>query len=876
MHYRRTLALLISMSVLIGLAVSPLLGQGDTIITITAPGWVSRAFTHELFAPFEAQHPGVKVAVAEAGDSYYYPSAAEDIEKHLDGAQKYASTADVVYIDRHIASVAATRAGYFMNLAPYVSSDPTFNTDDFFPKIWQSAQWDDGTWYIPASAYVSMMMYDAKAFDKAGLAYPNEKWTFDEFANAVRALTVHDKDGKVIIPGFQLYNPTLFFYGLTKQPFYDVSASPSTPKFDNPDLPTFLEGWKSLAKDVSVEDQTTYDYDKIAFRFGEPWRSNNGSDEHEWKAVYMPGDIASLSIEGFAVSGGTLNPEMAFALANFVSTSPEIIDAFGGDSPARRSMVSANSDPSKDVQAIEQALDKAVPLSELRFDDYVEAVVNKETPDGSPVDMKAALQEAQLTAIKNLDTATARRGTSTVYVVTAVPTPMMSENQIVLHFGLGMDMTANRESWNQLVSDFLAANPNVGNVEFDTDFFQPSDFDKLDCFYQPYNQVPSMKLEDFLSIEPFMDADSSFDRNDFIGTVLDQVQRDGHTWAYPIIMQPSVMWYDGDMFAKAGLPSPEQGWTVDQFSDALKTLKPMQAKETDPVFVPGTYGNGYLLMLMAAYGGIPYDYRTKPPTINFSDPATVEAIRQVLDLAKNGYIGYQALVGRSAFTVGNEGTITDDVLAYYSYRLMTRSNPDTPSSFLLANFPQGSQYIPVAYEIGGAYILNHAQSPEACYNWIAQLAKRPELLGGMPVRMSQINDPAVTTSLGKDVSAIYQAYAATLQKPNVVTFPGPYGAPDGNISSFIEPTWLNRAFDNYVLSNGDLEHDLAGAETFAKAYRECTSVIPPLDPQQLTTDDGANAYYRQFADCAIKIDPTMKEQLGYLYEGSSSAAIAGG
>src|SRR5215207_763404 len=88
---------------LVGVAISPLMGQSETIITITAPGWVSQVFSHELFAPFEAEHPGVKVVAVEIGDSYYYPSGADDIEQHLDGAQEYVSKADVVYVDRFIA-----------------------------------------------------------------------------------------------------------------------------------------------------------------------------------------------------------------------------------------------------------------------------------------------------------------------------------------------------------------------------------------------------------------------------------------------------------------------------------------------------------------------------------------------------------------------------------------------------------------------------------------------------------------------------------------------------------------------------------------------------------------------------------------------------
>ncbi len=132
---RRILFVSILMSLLFGTAVFPLAGQGETIITITAPGWISQAFSNELFAPFEVQHPGVKVVAVEPGDDYYYPSAAEDLQAHLDGAQKYVSDADVVYVDQNIASVEATRAGYFMNLAPLVASDLASNLEDFFPRI---------------------------------------------------------------------------------------------------------------------------------------------------------------------------------------------------------------------------------------------------------------------------------------------------------------------------------------------------------------------------------------------------------------------------------------------------------------------------------------------------------------------------------------------------------------------------------------------------------------------------------------------------------------------------------------------------------------------------------------------------------------------
>src|SRR4051812_31273485 len=120
MKNRRILILSILLFVLIGTATTPLLGQGETIITITAPGWVSRAFTDNPFASFEEQHPGVKVVPVDPADSYYYPPAGNGIENHLNGAQKYATVADVIYVDYRSASVEASRAGYLLNLAPLV------------------------------------------------------------------------------------------------------------------------------------------------------------------------------------------------------------------------------------------------------------------------------------------------------------------------------------------------------------------------------------------------------------------------------------------------------------------------------------------------------------------------------------------------------------------------------------------------------------------------------------------------------------------------------------------------------------------------------------------------------------------------------------
>ena len=94
-----------------------------------------------------------------------------------------------------------------------------------------------------------------------------------------------------------------------------------------------------------------------------------------------------------------------------------------------------------------------------------------------------------------------------------------------------------------------------------------------------------------------------------------------------------------------------------------------------------------------------------------------------------------------------------------------------------------------------------------------------------------------------------------LQSPNAITFPSPFAG--ARLTSFILQLWLNRAFDNYVLRDGDLESDLADAQIYATAYQECAASLPPLDP----ATDGPGAF-QQIQECITAADPSMSGFFG--------------
>jgi ABC-type glycerol-3-phosphate transport system substrate-binding protein len=408
-------------------------------------------------------------------------------------------------------------------------------------------------------------------------------------------------------------------------------------------------------------------------------------------------------------------------------------------------------------------------------------------------------------------------------------------------------------------------------VDFGTEF--PGSVDDMaaayDCFYLSSNNVPDADLSLLRSLDPLLASDPGFDPNDMVGGVMSQVQRDGQTWALPLTIQPTAMRYNPEAFSWAGVVPPVNGWTVDEFENALRALS--NFVEDEP-FQPQAFDNSTLLMLIAAYGGVPMDYSTDPVTINFTDPATVEAIRQVLDLARNGYMTYNELagVGAGGFIVavfgGEEPPISTEMTTgrggggrFGGGGGPGGRNATSQQTSLLTTFPQGSQYTTMSYDVGAAYISANTLQAEACYQFISMLAQRPDLLEAMPARRSLIDSPDLLAAQGADNIAFYHAVDDLMQRPNAVLIPASsFGRGSAVLGNVMTNYWLNRAFDRYVLEDANLEIELVDAETYTREYLACIAALPPFDPAQ----DNFQGFAGQYFDCAAQVDPTASGFLG--------------
>ena len=65
---------------------------------------------------------------------------------------------------------------------------------------------------------------------------------------------------------------------------------------------------------------------------------------------------------------------------------------------------------------------------------------------------------------------------------------------------------------------------------------------------------------------------SNFDSQNFDQSIFKALSRGGHQFAIPYDFGPLVMYYNQDLFVKAGLPLPRPGWTEAEYNSDIKAL----------------------------------------------------------------------------------------------------------------------------------------------------------------------------------------------------------------------------------------------------------------------------------------------------------------
>jgi ABC-type glycerol-3-phosphate transport system substrate-binding protein len=673
-----------------------------------------------------------------------------------------------------------------------------------------------------------------------GLAYPSDSWTLDDLINAAQILKTDEHFGLAMIGAFSAFE-SLLGYNTT----WTVEAG--VPQFDSPELAAQVEQWAMFAQlgligpDYSQTGPSEEAWDDAVPLQIAPLGYFTPNDARV--TVPLPGGKVGVShIGGVALSAGTQHPEDAYELAKYLTTRSESYSMMGSSvAPAQRSLFqsAANYYPVDLQPLFEELAALAVPISEPPYQDYLSLAVRLYIAGAASG--AEALNQAQEQAIADQATALAHQGTFTL----SIPVPVaveVPEGKTVLHFGLQsfLQPLPNQDRWDQVLADFAATDPEIGYVDMtittgwvnNASVDYPADFD---CFYVPSTLSDTIGL---LSLDPLMASDPAFDAEDFLPSMLDRVRQGGQTFGFPLTLQPQVLTYNVEGFQQAGVPLPSNGWTT---SDFVATLEAVKAATGDAVLNTNFGIAEHLFILVEAFGGLPIDFRTTPPTADFTAPQNVEAIRSVLDLVREGYISYRSSVDMDKVI---NASMSPLMMTAYIDPFMSSVSQDDGWNYVF--YPTGT-VSPVSVGVGAAYISQQAANPEACYRWIATLSAHPDLLNAMPARTSGINDPRLQATQGDSAVKVYQQIDTLMRTPGTLVSPTAF-AGDSIEVSYLK-YWLQEAFDAYVLDDKPLEDALADGQIKASAYLGCAAQLSPdLSP-------GSPDYYAAHHECTLRADP---------------------
>lgn len=781
---KNLLSILVAFTIWISLSAQP----RTSLIVATVMG--ANPISEDALAQFERQHSEVDVHFRYvSGDLLFTNPATTSIDDYVSALETYVQQGDVLLVSDTMIAAASIADGYFLDLAPLIQADPSFgNEGDFHPLALTAFQ--DDTMAVRGLAshvFINSIIYDPAILQAVGLQPPNADWNLSDYRYTAEALNQFN-NGTVV----QINAPSVLLRGRLNEVYG------SQPDFTQPELLDLIKELQSLYAGNLIDTLPSSDEPTAALWFGSIMAVQ--SDERILASAPLPGETADLSAIGLGVSAGTAYPELAYKLA--VDLLSDISTSGGIPTHLDQLTNALTSFNTTEQNLIESTMNSPPPLLNRYFSIYIDEAVRITNTD--------MLDRLQAQA-SNLSDALKNSVQTTVLHVRSPELPVNNEG-ITLRFSLpGMTYNITQNLWRGVLDEFVTTDYEIGAIEIVPieEIISGGDISLADCIYAGGNMRVNPEM--MLNLSPLIDTDPDFYESDLIGGTLAMFTIDDQINALPMTILPSLLQIDREQFENAGIAIPVFGWSIREFDLYLNQLNNSlpDHKHALHLVAPRFFEAPATLMLIAAFGGLPFDYRTDPPTVDFTNPASINAIQSLLGHAKTGSIQYSRHV-----TDIWRGPRMDNLPAIIPITFGEPFSND-PVEADWVSYPHGSRMTPVSFSPGYGMISNGTFYPEACYRLLNFLRTKPYLFSGLPAYHSLIDAPELASIEGMGV---IREYAALLDSPNTLVFPSIV-----SLQHVFEREFLYAAFDAYLFDDAELDAMLEMAERQVNAFRECVA-----------------------------------------------------
>ena len=859
--------------------------SGDQITVQFAADELTMATYNDLVTAFEKDNPGIKIKTISINEILGLgPTGGAWPD---DAVQKLVAAADVVSLAPGFQD--AIDQGLLRDLKPFIDNDATFRPDDFYPGTLKQYQSKGGTWGVPTTAEFQFVAYDKDAFDKAGVKYPEPGWAWNDLAAKAKALTVREGD-TVTQWGFVQTTPQPFlFISPRVKALTDNSTDPATPRFDQPDVKAAVQWYADLylkdkstpyfemPKDVSLtnlpEGYKLIQAGKAAMWVdsGVSWQVRK-QQKATFGIVSFPVDApdshtSPIYPSGVVMSSGSAHPDAAWRWMNYLSQqAPKGYGSLFKQMSARRSVVESSgfldSVDKEFAAALRFALDHASTLESQPGQSALSDAINSIVKGDKSID--DALAEAQTKAKSDIAAAAKKAAEATpvptVVVVAPKETPV-NQNATTIKFSLGTAVF-NAPAYRDLAKRFTEANPDIivdvktpdlTNTAIDI----PSVAKDVDCFmWAPSLQDPK-NLDAILNLEPFLDADKSFNRSDFYPATLDQFTEQGQLWALPAEVTPYVIEYNKDVFDAAKLAYPKAGWTMDDFLATAKSLTKGDGKDKQYGFVGDYYESTDVILMVQQLGAQLIDTSSTPPKVVFDDATMRKAVQWYADLhskydVKPAFVtDFSELITKAAAALGDREALVDNGraamwTAYAGQPNLTGSDKRSKMNIGVVSLPvgaagpKGGTYI----SSNGYYISADTQAKQACWKWITYLTGQADVIQGVPARRSVAESEAYKQKIGAERAVAYLASLGDSGTSSAYQF---LSGKNSWLSYSV--LWLSKAYGQVADGKVPVDKALADAQKMADDFRACV------------VQNKAESDTKQQRKCVKQVDPSIPDIL---------------
>jgi ABC-type glycerol-3-phosphate transport system substrate-binding protein len=740
--------------------------------------------------------------------------------------------------------------GYLHDLKPLIDADAAFDAGDFYPGALERFSYNGGVYLAPRFLRIGLLAYNRDLWAKQGLPPPDPNWTRQDMLAAAQQLAEKRGDEIVVYGTLAASAQELLSYELESTGIDLFGKPPEQVRLDQPKVAAALERVVALARAGVVYTSAppvgqvrTDDYQGLIFdgRAGmwPPylvyWGSRSGDPPFPVGTAAAPVSPSSEygGVEGYIMSAGTQHPEAAWRWLSFLSKQPPPSAQYQWRRPADAGQIPARKSIAAQVgywQALDQEARAAVeamlarPVSAppktyassigIPLSQAIDSVLYAgQKPEQALRDAQAQLEQ-QLAQARHTPTPSVQEP-----IVVATPQAIQAHpdaTKITFGIASGLDTDTPRriaETFNQEHPEILV-DVLTSNAETIEALAANSD-----CFHWLDPPRPQERSA-LLDLQPLLDADASFSRDDYPPALLAPFQQDGRLYGLPSSFSARMLVYNKVAFDAANLPYPAAGWTPDTLIATARKLTGGSGDNRRYGYA-ALFGNtSEIRFFLNAYGALPLRGSGDSQQPSFSDPEVVQALRAYLDLLRSasphqqlqGYRQQSAPEGQQIIGQGR-------VAMWFDYGVdvaMQRQQQSPELEIAVAPPPLGQRPLaPDDMHVGGFYIAARTQAAQACWAWLKALSEDSVgLPGAFPARIGVAESQRFQAQAAPGAAVVYQCYRAALfRRPDAVS------ETDLNRSP-IDFYWFYRAIDR-ALQGEDLERELADAQALTEQFLIC-------------------------------------------------------